>query len=961
MLTATACLPSRDNTHDPKNRPQAKLFVVDAFDPELGACSTDFGLGRSYASIGTARRSSCVALDARGSEDPQRDPLADLDFEFGTLVDGEFTELPQNARAATLGSGGSVVLLARDWLAEQPLRTPIEFAVIVRDSTGASGEDSADLTLENSRPVAIAGAPIRLTLGGDPWAPGAPYQVTFAGRGVDPDGDDIQRLCWTFPGEPGPVCHAPEEPPPARSISSTVAQRVVAELRVDDGDELLPSHPAAAVVTVGPANVFFASVPAPLQPGGAVTRPDVDARDIVIDGNRIQSAVPLAPAGGVSRFAGWNSIPRLYVLPLPALGPPLAALDLGEEPRAIAATPDGGTLLLARHRVGEKGGIPSAGVIDRVTVGATSLSIEPEAVVILDPVFDTYNFTDSLVLESDAAGNVWAAVRRFDDDTLSPVFFVAEGADTAATGPAVPGYTVHDLAARPVLDPADAQVWSTYLPVASSGSSSRIVVAEPDAPSGVRSYDVGSSAAPIYAPHLEWWNEDLFWLATHGAGLFLVEAALLDELGFEGAVLLHLPHVDFLDELFVDRATGMVWGYGPDIGQTRLLWQVSPDGTSLAHPAGDPPAKLHFIDDGGGIVHNSLFGIELSRTTAITDENLTAAFFTPMKPGDGSRWYAFPDPVFGGLWVPVEILERTALARYAEDGTLLELLDEFVDEVGAPTVMPSVQLARMSPDGSSIWAWGPQSNPDSLVRVDLTTRPPVVRGVSAGTTETNHFRIDFQSQAGPFEPSAPLPASTPFVWVKDLTDVKTFTASGVSGPTVLTLSPGQSTFTGGSLIPATNELCLIARDTLGGSPPYEMRRLSPGGTVTSLGSFASIEPAGLFDVRVLAVGVSLPEGNQCWFSVAENGANGTAIQIKGFDETGTVIGAMGTEPGVPYYFSGQLRSMAVTSADRVWFSTTATDFVLLEIDAAVGTAGALTFLSPTFYGSIVAPGAAQAF
>ena len=152
-LLAAACLapPERTNPFDPAIAPQAQLVVVDRSvivrDPGA-TCSltlqTDPDETASWVGVVGASRGRCLALDARGSTDPQLDVLT---FEF-RYPDG--SEVPQSAPG--------IALLDTVVLTTLPVDEPLTFEVTARDPGGSTSVATRDVILTNAAPQASAGS-----------------------------------------------------------------------------------------------------------------------------------------------------------------------------------------------------------------------------------------------------------------------------------------------------------------------------------------------------------------------------------------------------------------------------------------------------------------------------------------------------------------------------------------------------------------------------------------------------------------------------------------------------------------------------------------------------------------------------------------------------------------------------------------------------------------------------------
>lgn len=919
-VATSGCLtPVRDNDLDPANRPQVSLVVVDHED-DSGACSTNFADGVDWISVGTTRRSACLALDARATTDPQGDAPDSLDYVFGLLdTAGAFHAFSSLDIARPRDS---VAILDSSFLRTFS-QGIVNFAVRATDDTGATGEGRATILFVNSRPVAHPGRPRILPIGGHPWAPGVDFSVTFDPAASSDEEHDLLRYCWTFPDDPGPAVCSTNAADPAftRTVECSEYSRYLAKLVVDDGD--LESLPVIASAQVGEPDLFVS----PSWYIGATEFVRVEPRRLEVT---LGSGGGGEQAEAVPRAAAAMAVISATELPGPTTQFHLSVVDLdgtsgasvliaeqagfGKPIARFAIEPDGARIhVLSRD--------PGSGYRHRLfDLAPDSLELVPAQ----PPLAITAEFGHPQTgLVADEAGALW-----FSD---------VDGLIRIPPQGAAPQRMDTELLAALVRRPAPStEIWtlSNY-----EGIVARLDTANPSSPALVVDSTLPGLGGLSYpASSIGFSDTDTIWMVFQGDALRLLDIEqLLAGAGVESATITKypLPAQAFLT--FVDPQTGTAYLEAPneDNGLAELL-AVSPSGASERQDYGlegttypefpqaiDASGRIWFQQNGGAVDY------ELGRySNGVSGSRMLL----------GNSWASIPDGE-GGLWAALYVGAIPTLVHHGADGTLLGAIQTIDDSVQGEIPLPAdteMGPLRGSPDGEYFWTSGPSEPADAVFhRIDLSTgeRVEVLAGVEAADRFTS----------GIFEPSAPIPGTTPFLWTLDAptNQLSTVSLDGTIADkgTPLTGSVGMNLQASMSYV--DNELCVVHED----ASIFRSRRVTPAGAESILGAIPRLNAPNAYSFAVAA------SSTICWVSVCESASftnmGPCDLRLQGWNGAGTVVHSFtGVAPE-------RIFTIAPADDERVfftWYDGEGSRLGRIDFTAGVTTGGVMTLLPATTLG-----------
>lgn len=896
------CLPSRDNPRDPANAPVAVLKIVDP----SGEVSGEVSRGRD------------LVLDASDSSDPQGASHFWCEFEL----------LEPEALQRALGTSNAPCLFPlgdlRYTLAPE---TDLLFGVAVRDSQGGLARADTRIRLTNARPVAIAGPPRTLPLGGYPWTPGEPFTVEFTPDGTDADSDTL-TYCWTLPGESGEICSVdPHDPRFTRTFVSTTAGRYVATLTVRDEDGQVPgalsetSYPSTTRVVVGPRTLWSAAT---LQ--GPIERIDSTRESLTLGGD--PEELVFATIVGPRVVYAWDTVVSPASRSNQLVSVP--ATDLAAA--GVTAAPGSGDIALAgdstRDRLWmyvEDENLPGCGggaAIALLDPGTLDLATSaPESCWPVSPVNDP-------LLSIDEAGRIFAAEHlgsriafvdpagSVDDDLLGSnsdlVLGISPRPDTAETWVLIaPDYLGGGQ--RDVYD-------SVYIQVLRDDASGM--------PAPVADGVIKLGVDVAFA--LGWVSRDEVWISVPERGLVRLDAAVLDAFAgtvddayagaLEAATIEVISGVPDVTVLVPDPVTRTVWA---EAHTTGGIYRASPGGDLTLFEVDNPPARPQLVDDSGRLLFTTENELHRGNSAARDGVVTTLSLF--------SSGGIDADLTTGGIWTPV--LLPPAVAHVAEDGSLLSFATAMRYGSSNPST-PRLPLAfRLTPGTSTAWwlsAQLPDFSPGPLLRIELDAVEPSGQNVPRATVVfADPAQTAELAQYGlVMEPSAPIPGEAPFVWM---------IADGVPGdpgtagvPRVLAVTTNGTLVSGFTPFPiptpertgemraarslATNELCLVSVDTV--AEQLRVRRIATTGAATLLNDVTTVAfPAG----STLAAVAALPDpdsggptGDVC---LAAFNTDAGLPRIAAFQQAGL---------GSPFSWTGTagetITSLAPNEIDDIWIT-----------------------------------------
>lgn len=907
LLLASGCLPGRDNTYDPANAPKVEARVAD-FTDASGTCPESFVQQATFSFVQSASRGRCLAIDARATTDAGGN-LAGAGWTFRYIVmtssGGGAVEVPADdpPTTATLDVG-----MRRSLPSNRALTIRLE----VRDPHGNRGSAEIPFVLLNDRPIAHTD-PFRVAeAGGPPWAAGSATTVMeFSGAASeDADGDPLS-LCWTFPGMTencGPMAAPPGEPALATTpVPVATPGRFLARLRAWDGSEY--SEPVFAAVDVSRSSVWTSAI-----------------------GQR------------ADRFDGATHVGRLastgIALDAVATGPVragLAYLSTSSQVHftegAIDSTLSAGIDLAPSSIDVDGNGLPDVVLAADTDTQTVFAIVSGDTLLAVDLASVPFSVTASplaplplnrgYLMEADGLGGVLVA-----DHAFGPTAGLGFLEHVDATG-AVTRLVSNDRVDFTSLarKPGTHEIWIST--VNNPGDSTTPIA------SGISRYDAdqpGSGATLVAASDdgvsgIGWVDESRLWVALPGEGLRLVDADALEA----GATIDLATRFDVfldgatVDSLFVDLGTGDAIGAGLDpLSGARILFRVSAAG-SISRTAVPPYGRVDMIAADGRLISETLGPLTRSFGLGLSPANAVHASFA------GGFGY---DAATGGLWALVS--NPHGIARYAPDARLLDFSTTVLDQ-GASRPFPILKQLTLAPDSATAYGFhfsGPSDEP--LVALDLRSDPPAIRTVDPDPQAADHYlRI---------RASAPLPASTPFLWVHEGPAIPGTSGGAISlldplsGPPavpVFTPQPGEYV-DGMEIAAASNDLCLsLSTELPGPGVTFRQMRISTDGTAAVLQSETRLDFA-LHDLGTF--GGHSGSADACFFFENLTDDPGGHVRVLGWDAAGVLIA------DEDFIGAGRALDGVAVSANQLWLvmeETTpiqADRMLLVELGASPGSA-----------------------
>lgn len=894
-LLAGCLIPERNNPHDPQQSPAARLKIVDVTEAGAACPPADL-LDVQWPEAAAVSRGHCLALDARGSSDPQDDALTYL-FEVLDSAGNPVTEI-----FAVNGAPGIAVVPGAVLRAE-PLLVAVTFRATVTDG-GARSSALASVTLLDSAPIAAVDPPRVIPLGGLPWEPaGTAVDVLFDGsRSTDPDGDPDLTYCWTFPpdGLPTPDAFCGPEAVVSRTLPTSSPSRLVGTMLVRDD--------AGAESVIVPIEVAVRAPDAWIYPGDYSTDPlarlDQVHRYGILLSYGIRPAY-LPRTGGDRVITGTytgepENLAILRVVDWPEAvdgGGPTFSLPSGFPGVALGADPERGEVWVYRHAF--------SGTSARIVV----LGLDPAETGLVDlggsDVPDPYPLDlGSIQGKIRPAGDgVGAWVVRTDHNFLA---YANRNGAAAAVAPAAVGRRYSDLDVRPGSDEA----WVLDEP--------DLAAASPDpAPARILRFHAGNAnpsdtweTGHDFARDLVWADADHLWVGLPGGELRLLDVGILeegpgDELSFEAATDFAIVLPVDPSEVFVDADAGGLWA--ASVAEQTVY--LSRGGGVASYPAG---AYILFVESQGALVfEETVAPYQVARALAPSRDG--RAITVPRGP---ARPQGFPDVAGGGVW---ELLSSEGiLNRRASDGSLVKRITRFYPPGSDPAVdppgyLPTTSLVRVSPEGRHLWTietdgqYGPATG---LFRYDLAPEVPVAdplpllgpadsAKLALGGLLTGEVVFEVSSPATPQSFAWAIPQVAPFP-----SQSYSVVVIGTDGSMTERLPlPPAETDVSASRSMRTNRLCLATIEGAQAGPSrLRVRWVEPQGLPATV---LLADSAGLPQYTYLGVvGTSRDDGDGelCWAVYGTTGDPGEThyrawdadgILQRSFDEvtgTGTGIG-----------------------------------------------------------------------
>ncbi len=868
LLALSGCLPDRNNRSDPANAPNASLQLLDESVDANGTCG-----GPPFEVFAPIERGHCLVLDASKTVDPQ----GDLDhFDFAFSLDGEAPWTP--LAVATTSSFVLTDLQKRELL---PPFVEITFRVTAVDARGSRGEAKITRILSNDTPIAKAGAPVLLPLGGYEWDSSiTAFDVVLDGSAsFDPDGDPLQ-YCWNL--EPPGTATCSSNSTISLSLPIGAPARVRATLTVRDGRADLPfpqtlqSTPSITTVSVEAPPIWFESA----------SEAEIFERIAPIEQITSFPDTPIAQPFGVAEIAvAYHSGTQTWVTRAPraAAASPTASTGIGDDAYiGLTLQVDAIGDRVWAYYVGRDG--PSICGGSTATRVPTIVSFEGPLLTptrCVRPAWTGTSPTGTLTI--DAAGNLWAGSAFGSElDRIGPT----PAEDAVITGPGQ--RVLGGIGARPGVD----EVWlvrsqnflgsGTGLP----GPANLIRMN-----SGANTIGTEIELPTDTAAAIAWITKDSFWLATLDAGVFLLDARVLS-LGrpFAEAVITSFPGVSGGFVLYPDTIAGGVWTMDFNADNAAHL---SPTGeyTNLGSGFDYVP---QFVDENGDVwMSNS--GL-LARGGTPTFTGVAADAQAPVSPA------VAVDSMDGGLWT-FGFLDGK-LRHIGSDGSVVKSASRAVTPGGGEVPIPLLSGMSLAPGTHSLWAQSVAFNSTAkqIVRIDTTAFPPTLTTV-LDTMQASTLRSNLLIA------SAPIPATTPFAWIaKDNAGANVVSTLTTDGTIAARFSiPSNEFFAAAVLQTRTNRLCLatVENDIIGMSS-FRLRSISPAGSVTLL---AQVDvPYTTSSLNTVAASIN---PDLCWMAISDGGSPETSA-----------ITAWRIAASLPAYRSasesGFVRSILARSADDVW-------------------------------------------
>ena len=918
-LTASGCLPERENPLDSSLRPVADLAVVDTGDP--APCGDD--LAGDFPEVFIAGRGRCLLLDASASTDPNSDTMK-YTYSWSATKTGARTDLATRVLENRFP-------LDADFLRSRPLNEiPTWFHVLVEDGHGSKSEATTNLILRNAPPSAIVPPPRTVEIGGLPWAPSDSVAVAFFAIADDPDGDQLTEWCWTFP-DAGELCRpTATDPDFVRVLSTKYPATYRATLRVSDGDArsvaqstwMRVEENAWAIDPSG--DVYSLSTLPALAPDETNAGTRAVAVHRAVPGSDSRSLIAAStyydpPSGGLSNvvqevyLGRWPDASRIGArFPVPPL-----TFD------ALAFDPDGTWLWL------------STGTEVRTYAVSTSTGLSDTAPGVLGwtpvPSIGTDTFSGDQ-LEVDDAGNLWIAERA--GATVTSV----TPAGGQSVYPVALGRGVAAIARRPqageiwVLESAD--------DIGATTGASILVFSGPGA---------APTTIPIpgsSANGLAWIDGSFFWMSFADKGLLLMDAdALVAGVPFFDATALEVPDAPRAYTLRADPGTGDCWAIGgtafvgsTDTARITLAGEVTrSEMFGFAAAAVDPAGSYWLDSDSTGI----------RRVDTLLPSGARREI--PLSPTDELEI----DLASGNLWTSGS--PGAGILEMAPDGTILRSFQTVLLD-GSEVPVPIHLSFRLQPGSDLAWVvHGGYSNfyqidqQHGLYRYDFSTAPPVATLVLS-SSELAYYSTgsNFIESAAGFDASLPsilVPTHQGHVWTvkADANDPFTvpnqarfvalapngseqasFAIPATEGPA----SNGFFDFRGFEFRAAASQrdgrLCAATLDQATNPATLRLRWISPiDGTSQQLTAFqVPAATASQLETTVAAVAVSRWSATEdiCW--VALQAPENTVDDFR--DNSGTVYGLtsnFGFVRALSVPAAGEILSMVASSTNHLWIGT----------------------------------------
>lgn len=844
IIASSGCLPERDNLFDPAVAPRVSFAIVGIPPASDGSCPAV----ATWPSVVDGSRGTCLALDARGSEDPQGKALT---FDYA------ITAPPSAVR--DLGTDeGEVFELGGVIRRSLPVDVSVEFEVTARDPGGALTRATRSIVLRNEPPVARVQPSRSLPEGGFPWTAGTPFDVAFdASASSDPDHDLPLHYCWSFDAAPAVCSTSLSDPQFTRSLPAERSY-TVATLQVHDRDpasaspERKSSRVASTTVSVREPNLWAVPVFA-----STVERIDsAHAVFLIESSNRGSGAFVPQPAEDRVAFVGDSSdLYSLSIAPWPSASPVVTSIPLvdvaGSNPRGNAVAYDPVNDVIWAH-VGDAG--TPGPLLCSETTTSSLFRVRPSDGNVLGTTslpFQNCVEIGTSLLVTGSDGSAWAT------SAFGPSLARVSPTGTLGAVTTTPGRVWTGLAARP----DSAEVWAVespdFLDGAGSGNATLVRFDGPTDPGTdfplERAVAIGLAFVSPYEA----------WVHLAAEGLALVDFDLLTVPGatFDDAIVLVVP--DILDSvsLLGDPATGACWAVSASIVD-ETVYRVSRSGDIETH--GTLITFPSFVDPEGALWWTDKDGIGRGFSPGIDGVVSSIEIF-------GFTGAAL-DLSSGSVWVPGAI--PPALWRVAEEGTVLDFLPA-ARIGGVETLLPFLNHFRVSPDGSTAWGLGFTTSESALglYRIDLNTRGPD-RPPDAVIVLDSAAAEDIEATFQILEPSAPVPASTPFVWLsRTVAAVPTIVAMAADGNSSVDRFPfpaDEQTRVRAARSMSTNRLCLATEDQNGGV--FRLRSIPVTGAVTALGTIS--RTAGM----TLVAAAASENPAMCWMAVYDDTAKTSTIQ-----------------------------------------------------------------------------------
>lgn len=811
LAAASACsLPSRDNDYDPARAPAIGVAFTDA-TVAGGACMTTAQLSSAQVTTLTISRGRCVGAIV-SVLDPQNDAVSSVDIEMTGPVTLE--------RSATVTSAEKAVAI----FAPEELRAAgdrlVDVTVRVADVTGARAQMTVQMHVANDPPVVVRIPPRTIPFGGQPWAKNAPVPISFGGAAVaDFNGDEAEQWAWRWSDGSTATSTNPNDPAFIREVPSAFAGVFAGEVRVSDDLEM--SAPRRSVVRKRPANIWASSQAGIVRIDGALYFHRLFGS---VDGP--PTAYFPRTADGPKILVHWDTDPATTTHNLMlASWPDLSFVDvesIPDENWRFALSVDRGTLW------GAYPGFAQDLFFTRFDLTDAGIAVGPQFTVDVPDPLGSYN---NPVLQSADNGDIWA-------HTYGENVFVVASSGTLTATHGAPG---HVLSVR--RRPGTGEMWAVR-------GASPIDGAGP----GATLHVYGATETTILLPDshaydLAFVDSDTVWISL-GDRVILVDAAALTA----GASLVEatageLP-VSAAFRMTPVRDTGDVWAFSFSSG---ALTRFNEDGIEVSVPLFELPT----IDDAGMLWLSDFAG--LRRVEAPIPSGLMARVPVGRPDLGSSDWE-------GGVWYASQgiiSLTHRALVHAAEDGTVYAEHPEWVAQGGGlPEPLPFFNAFRTRPGTSLAYAipYNDEFDMKGLYEIDLAQTPPAYRLV-----------LDSNGAAGlrfpVFEPSAPIPASTPFFWTVDSPPIGRVVQMSLDGQTVtprlgLTGIEGRRLRAARSL--RTNTLCLGTWDENGNT--LRFRSITPEGAVTTLATVALPDFTNIAGVAVSPDFAYLNDDELCWIA-----------------------------------------------------------------------------------------------